>query len=130
MLGLDVLGNPFGLIRGLAEGVESLFYEPYAGLVQGPGEFAEGIGLGISKLLGSTLGGAAGAFSKITGTLGKGLATLSFDKDFQKTRQSRAESKPSFLQNISQNLVMGVVSGVTGIVEKPMEGAKSGPMGN
>jgi vacuolar protein sorting-associated protein 13A/C len=29
ILGLDVLGNPLGIIRGIAEGVESLFYEPY-----------------------------------------------------------------------------------------------------
>ena len=29
VLGLDVLGNPFGLIRGLSEGVEAFFYEPY-----------------------------------------------------------------------------------------------------
>ena len=29
VLGLDVLGNPFGLVRGLAEGLEDLFYEPY-----------------------------------------------------------------------------------------------------
>ena len=29
VLGLDVLGNPFGLIRGVAEGIEDLFYEPY-----------------------------------------------------------------------------------------------------
>ena len=29
VLGLDVLGNPFGLIRGLGEGLEDLFYEPY-----------------------------------------------------------------------------------------------------
>jgi vacuolar protein sorting-associated protein 13A/C len=29
VFGLDVLGNPFGLIRGLAKGVESFFYEPY-----------------------------------------------------------------------------------------------------
>lgn len=29
VLGLDVLGNPFGLIRGLSEGVEALFYEPF-----------------------------------------------------------------------------------------------------
>jgi vacuolar protein sorting-associated protein 13A/C len=126
LLGLDVLGNPFGVIRGLAEGVESLFYEPYAGIVQGPGEFVEGLTLGIGKLFGNTLGGAAGAFSKITGTLGKGLATLSMDKDFQKTRQKNADLKPTFLQNVGQNLVMGVVSGVTGIVEKPIEGAKSG----
>ncbi len=56
MLGLDVLGNPFGLIRGLADGIESLFYEPYAGFVQGPGEFAEGVALGIKSLFGNTLG--------------------------------------------------------------------------
>lgn len=126
VLGLDVLGNPYGLISGLAEGVESLFYEPYAGFVQGPGEFAEGVALGIGKLFGNTLGGAAGALGKITGTLGKGLATLSFDKDYQKTRQKHAEQKPTFMRNVGQNLVMGVVSGVTGIVEKPIEGAKSG----
>jgi vacuolar protein sorting-associated protein 13A/C len=29
VLGLDVLGNPFGVVRGVAEGVESFFYEPY-----------------------------------------------------------------------------------------------------
>lgn len=125
LLGLDMLGNPFGLIRGLAEGVESLFYEPYAGLVQGPGEFAEGVALGVTKLFGNTVGGAAGAVSKITGTLGKGLATLSMDTEYQKARLKNVDNKQTFLQNVSQNLVMGVVSGVTGIVEKPMEGAKS-----
>ncbi|CAF0704730.1 unnamed protein product [Brachionus calyciflorus] len=125
-LGLDVLGNPFGLIAGLAGGVESLFYEPYAGIVQGPGEFVEGMALGLKSLFSSTLGGAAGAFSKITGTLGKGLATLSMDKEFQKSRQKANDQKSTFVQNLSQNLFMGVVSGVTGIVEKPLEGAKSG----
>lgn len=29
VLGLDVLGNPLGVIRSLAEGVKSFFYEPY-----------------------------------------------------------------------------------------------------
>lgn len=28
VLGLDVLGNPFGLLRGIAEGGFDLFYEP------------------------------------------------------------------------------------------------------
>ena len=35
VLGLDVLGNPFGVIRGLAEGLEDLFYEPYQVSVTG-----------------------------------------------------------------------------------------------
>ena len=82
-----------------------MFYEPYAGLVQGPGEFAEGVALGIGKLFGNTLGGAAGAFSKITGTLGKGLATLTFDKDYQKARQKQVDTKSTLLQNFGQNLV-------------------------
>ncbi len=28
ILGLDVIGNPFGVIRGMAQGVEDLFDEP------------------------------------------------------------------------------------------------------
>ncbi len=28
VLGLDIIGNPFGLIRDLSSGVEDFFYEP------------------------------------------------------------------------------------------------------
>lgn len=38
VLGLDVIGNPFGLVVGFTKGVEDLFYEPFQGLIQGPGE--------------------------------------------------------------------------------------------
>jgi len=40
-------------------------------MIQGPSEFAEGLGLGVKSLFGHTVGGAAGAFGRITGTLGK-----------------------------------------------------------
>ena len=56
VLGLDVLGNPFGIIRGLASGIEDLFYEPYQGAIQGPEEFAEGLALGVRSLLGHAVG--------------------------------------------------------------------------
>ena len=46
----------------------------------------------MRSLFGNTLGGAAGAISKITGTLGKGLATLTFDKEYQKTRLKNSDS--------------------------------------
>lgn len=29
VFGLDVLGNPLGFLRGMADGIEDLFYEPY-----------------------------------------------------------------------------------------------------
>jgi len=56
VLGLDVLGNPFGLIEGLADGAKGLFYEPIQGAIQGPEEFAEGLALGIRNLLSGTVG--------------------------------------------------------------------------
>lgn len=56
VLGLDVLGNPFGVIRGLAEGFEDLFYEPYQGAIQGPEEFAEGLANGVKSLFGHAVG--------------------------------------------------------------------------
>lgn len=128
VLGLDVLGNPFGLLRGLSEGIEDLFYEPYQGAIQGPEEFAEGLALGVRSLFGHAVGGAAGAVSRITGTLGKGLATLTLDDDYQKKRREQLNKRPAnaregFARG-GKGLVMGVFDGVTGIVRKPMEGAK------
>jgi vacuolar protein sorting-associated protein 13A/C len=128
VLGLDVLGNPFGVIRGLAEGIEDLFYEPYQGAIQGPEEFAEGLALGVKSMLGHAVGGAAGAVSRITGALGKGLATLTMDDEYKKKRQEAINKRPADLKEGfargGQGLVMGVVHGVTGIVTKPVEGAK------
>uniref|UniRef100_A0A3Q2QRN5 Vacuolar protein sorting 13 homolog C n=1 Tax=Fundulus heteroclitus TaxID=8078 RepID=A0A3Q2QRN5_FUNHE len=128
VLGLDVLGNPFGMIRGLSEGVEAFFYEPIQGAVQGPEEFAEGFAIGVRSLLGSTVGGAAGMFSKITGSMGKGLAAMTMDKEYQQERREDM-NRPTkdfrgSLAKGGKGLLKGVVGGVTGIVTKPVEGAK------
>jgi len=56
VLGLDVLGNPFGLVQDLAGGAKNLFYEPIQGAIQGPEEFAEGLALGFRSLLSGTVG--------------------------------------------------------------------------
>jgi hypothetical protein len=45
----------------------------FQGAIQGPGEFAEGLVLGVRSLFGHTVGGAAGAVSRITGAMGKHL---------------------------------------------------------
>ncbi|XP_048251088.1 vacuolar protein sorting-associated protein 13A-like isoform X4 [Haliotis rufescens] len=128
VLGLDVLGNPFGLLRGLSEGAVDLFYEPCQGAIQGPEEFAEGLALGVRSLFGHAVGGAAGAVSRITGTLGKGVAALTLDDDYQKKRREQLNKRPAnaregFARG-GKGLVMGVFDGVTGIVRKPLEGAQ------
>uniref|UniRef100_A0A673BYS9 Vacuolar protein sorting 13 homolog C n=1 Tax=Sphaeramia orbicularis TaxID=375764 RepID=A0A673BYS9_9TELE len=128
VLGLDVLGNPFGLIRGLSEGVEAFFYEPFQGAVQGPEEFAEGFVIGVRSLLGHTVGGAAGMVSRITGSVGKGLAAITMDKEYQQKRREEMNRPPKdFGESLAKGgkgLLKGVVGGVTGIVTKPVEGAK------
>ncbi|XP_030388188.1 vacuolar protein sorting-associated protein 13 [Scaptodrosophila lebanonensis] len=128
VLGLDVLGNPYGLVVGLKKGVEDLFYEPFQGAIQGPGEFAEGLVLGVKSLFGHTVGGAAGAMSKITGAMGKGLAALTFDEEYQRKRRQGMHNKPkNFHEGLARSgkgLVMGFVDGVTGVVTKPVSGAR------
>ncbi|CAF4656530.1 unnamed protein product [Rotaria sp. Silwood1] len=127
VLGLDVLGNPLAVIRGLAHGVESFFYEPYKGAIEGPLEFAEGVATGVRALFGSAVGGAAGAVSKITSVLGKGLATLTFDENYKASRIRRKEPGATAASHIAvggKNVVMGFVDGVKGVVTKPIEGAK------
>ncbi|XP_046898786.1 vacuolar protein sorting-associated protein 13C isoform X4 [Hypomesus transpacificus] len=128
VLGLDVLGNPFGLIRGLSEGVEAFFYEPFQGAVQGPEEFAEGLVIGVRSLLGHTVGGAAGMVSRITGSVGKGLAAITMDKEYQQKRREEMNRPPKdFGESLAKGgkgFIKGFVGGVTGIVTKPVEGAK------
>ena len=47
VFGLDVIGNPLGLVVGVSRSVEDLFYEPFTGAVEGPSEFAEGLAIGV-----------------------------------------------------------------------------------
>ncbi|CAL1615509.1 unnamed protein product [Knipowitschia caucasica] len=128
VLGLDVLGNPFGLIRGFSEGVEAFFYEPWQGAIQGPEEFVEGMALGFKALVGGAVGGIAGTASRITGTVAKGVAAITMDEDYQQKRRETMNKQPSGLREGlargGKGLVSGFVSGITGIVTKPIQGAQ------
>ncbi|XP_059483152.1 intermembrane lipid transfer protein Vps13 isoform X2 [Neocloeon triangulifer] len=133
VLGLDVIGNPFGLFLGLTQGVGDLFYEPFQGAIQGPGEFAEGLKNGVRSLFGHTLSGTAAAMSRITGTFGKTLANLSMDEEFQRRRREQQQSRPNTLHeglaHSGKGLVNNVMSGVTGVITKPVTGARDEGVG-
>jgi len=125
---LYILGNPFGLAVGVARSVEDLFYEPFQGAVEGPGEFAEGLAIGVRSVFSGVVGGAAGTVSKITGALGKGLASLTFDEKFQNKRREtiKRRENQTLMDGMAVNvrdLSMGFVGGVTGVFTKPYEGA-------
>uniref|UniRef100_G3T225 Vacuolar protein sorting 13 homolog A n=1 Tax=Loxodonta africana TaxID=9785 RepID=G3T225_LOXAF len=125
ILGLEVLGNPFGLIREFSEGVEAFFYEPYQGAIQGPEEFVEGMALGLKALVGGAVGGLAGAASRITSAMAKGVAAMTMDEDYQQKRREAMNKQPAGLREGitrgGKGLVSGFVSGITGIVTKPIK---------
>lgn len=68
------------------------------GAIQGPGEFAEGVIIGVRSLVGHAVGGAAGAVSRIAGAMGHGLAALSLDEDYQRKRRDNINKPAANLQ--------------------------------
>lgn len=71
--------------------------------------------------------------SRITGTLGKGVAALTLDAEYQRKRQEALNRRP---QNFGQGMVrgaeglgQGVFDGITGVFLKPIEGAREGGVG-
>eukprot|EP00736_Rhodelphis_marinus_P003333 Rmarinus@m.26872 len=129
--GLNILGNPQELFRSVATGVRALFYEPAKGLSQGPVEFAAGVTKGAKTLVSSTVYGFSSTAGTVTGTLSKGIASLSMDDEYQarRDRQSRKRqlehtSVPGAALRGIKDLKNSMVDGFGGVLTKPMEGAK------
>uniref|UniRef100_A0A8C0H2Q0 Vacuolar protein sorting 13 homolog A n=1 Tax=Chelonoidis abingdonii TaxID=106734 RepID=A0A8C0H2Q0_CHEAB len=128
LLGLDVLGNPFGFIRDLSEGVEAFFYEPYQGAIQGPEEFVEGMALGLKALVGGAVGGLAGAASRITSAMAKGVAAITMDEDYQQKRREAMNKQPTGLREGITRGGKGLVS-VRNITLEKIRAQKEGAAG-
>lgn len=123
VLGLDVIGNPVSLVMDLKQGVGDFFYEPIQGIIKGPEEAVEGLALGVASLFSHTVGGAIGALSKISGTLGEGISSLTFDDEMKKRRRQRRREQPNIARS-GKDLVEGLVGGITGLVTQPVSGAR------
>ncbi|KFA74354.1 hypothetical protein S40288_06674 [Stachybotrys chartarum IBT 40288] len=127
----DFLGNPVGLFNNISSGVTDIFYEPYQGLMLSdkPEEFGLGIAKGAGSFAKKTVYGFSDSFSKFTGSLSKGLAAASMDKQFQDRRRiTRARNRPKHaLYGVTagaNSLFTSVASGVGGLASKPLEGAE------
>ncbi|CAF1105352.1 unnamed protein product [Rotaria sp. Silwood1] len=106
---------------------DDMHLSPLKGAMEGPIQFIEGIAIGTRHLLGSAVGGAAGAVSKITGVASKGLATLTFDEDYQNARIARKEISGHTVSDVvlsGKNIGKDITHGVKGVVKKPVAGAK------
>eukprot|EP01132_Coremiostelium_polycephalum_P006743 gene6743-8360_t len=130
---IDIIGNPVGLFRNFGTGVHDFFVEPAQGLVKSPQDFGKGLAKGTSSLVKNSVYGTFNTISKITNTIGTGVATLSFDDQYLQERKIQQAKKP---KHIGEGLAMGgiglgkgIFQGITGIVTKPVEGAKKDGFG-
>ncbi|KAI9714321.1 MAG: hypothetical protein M1820_000282 [Bogoriella megaspora] len=127
----DFLGNPVGLFNNVSSGVADIFYEPYQGLVMTdrPQELGIGIAKGASSFVKKSVFGLSDSVSKFTGSISKGLAAATMDKEFQdQRRMSRSRNRPKHaLYGITSGgnaFGSSLASGIGGLARHPLEGAE------
>ncbi|KAE8441399.1 hypothetical protein EG329_004988 [Mollisiaceae sp. DMI_Dod_QoI] len=125
----DFLGNPVGLFNNMSSGVADLFYEPYQGFIMAdrPEQLGIGIAKGATSFVKKSVFGVSDSFSKFTGSIAKGLAEATMDKQFQdRRRMTRSRNRPKHaLYGVTagtNSLVSSVASGIGGLARKPLEG--------
>jgi len=120
----DILGSPVSLVNNLGTGVYDFFYEPAQGLVRSPKDFLPGLKRGTMSLVKNSVYGIFNTASKISSSLGKGLATLSMDESYVRERElSRWEKPTNVPEGIAsgaRDFAIGVYKGVTGIITDPI----------
>lgn len=126
----DFLGNPVGLFNNISSGVADIFYEPYQGLVTDrPQDLGVGIAKGASSFVKKSVFGLSDSVSKFTGSISKGLAVASMDKEFQdQRRMSRSRNRPKHaLYGITSGgnaFASSLASGIGGLARQPLQGAE------
>lgn len=127
----DFLGNPVGLFNTVSSGVADIFYEPYQGLVMTdrPQELGIGIAKGASSFVKKSVFGFSDSMAKFTGSMSKGLAAATLDKEFQdQRRMSKSRNRPKHaLYGITAGgnaFATSLASGIGGLARHPLEGAE------
>ena len=133
----DFLGNPVGLFNNVSSGVADIFYEPYQGLVMTdrPQDLGIGIAKGASSFVKKSVFGFSDSLAKFTGSMSKGLAAASLDKEFQdQRRMSKSRNRPKHaLYGVTSGgnaFASSMASGIGGLARHPIQGAeKEGAVG-
>jgi len=127
----DFLGNPVGLFNNLSSGVADIFYEPYQGAIETdrPQELGIGIAKGASSFVKKSVYGFSDSMAKFTGSMSKGLAAATLDKEYQdQRRMTKARNRPKHaLYGVTSGgnaFASSLASGIGGLARHPFEGAE------
>ncbi|KAL0477099.1 vacuolar protein sorting protein VPS34 [Acrasis kona] len=123
---LEMIGNPVGLFNDISTGVKDFFYEPAMAITESPEVFTKSLAKGGKSLIGKTLHGAFNTMSNFTGTMSKGVAFLTFDKDLIKKRERSSVNRPkdlkTGLQQGGEVAMKGLYEGATDLFRQPAKG--------
>ena len=128
----EFLGNPLGLLTNMGTDLFHLLYDPARGLLESPSSFTKSFGSQTLALVKNTTGGIFGSAGKITGAIAKGVKIIDADDEEQRyQRRQRREPKHAGegLVAAGKALGRGVYTGLTGIVTRPIRGARQGAKG-
>ncbi|KAJ5482720.1 hypothetical protein N7539_006166 [Penicillium diatomitis] len=127
----DIIGNPVGLFNNISSGVADIFYEPYQGLVMTdrPQDLGFGIAKGATSFVKKSVFGFSDSMAKFTGSMSKGLAAATLDKEFQdQRRMSKSRNRPKHaLYGITAGgnaFATSLASGIGGLARHPLQGAE------
>ncbi|CAH0482325.1 unnamed protein product [Peronospora belbahrii] len=133
---VDFLGNPIGLVSTLGTGVKDFFYTPAQMLLEDENglridNLRTGMTKGSKSLLRNTAVGIFHTTGKITETLGKGIALLAMDEQYNVQRQRASTRQIKKINDLgdaiaegSKGLVGGIWDGIKGVVAAPVRGAE------
>lgn len=133
---VDFLGNPIGLVSTLGTGVKDFFYTPAQMLLEDEkglriANLRTGMTKGSKSLLRNTAVGIFHTTGKITETLGKGIALLAMDEQYNVQRQRQSSKQIKKISDLgdaiaegSKGLAGGVWDGLKGVVAAPVRGAE------
>jgi len=127
--------SPQSFARGLGRGTPPPLshypsYEQFMGSFLSCTASRDTPGTGTASLLRNSVYGIFDGVSRITGSVGKGLAEATLDESFKERRREDSRQKPSnVVTGVASGAVTiakGIGSGLAGVFTKPVEGAKSG----
>jgi hypothetical protein len=101
-------------------GVHDFLVEPARGITRSPAEFGVGLVRGTQSLVKHSGYGVFNSVAKITGTLGKGAAELTFDREYLRERETLNREKAHHVgEGLAygfRDLGLGIFQGIGGVV--------------
>ena len=136
---LEILTVPADLLGNVGTGVISFFYAPLQGLVQGPGQFIEGLETGTESLVKGVFVGVTRSAANLADVVNSNLAGLTADDEYIGERQkslimarnsNATKSLGESLNIAGASLARSLKSSAQGIVDQPsIYASKHGAIG-